>query len=758
MSGRRLARLARMGSAEVDWRARAFARMAFDRFRMAVSPSRWDRDDLVSAMTPLPELEAARRSLRAQRWDDAHRELTRHFSTSPRRFVIAASDRLSLPDFIRRRCPGEDRETAARADRILNGDYDLLGYRGLRFGASSGDAAGPSAALPDWHYDPVHGRHAPMRFWSAVPFLDPQYGDHKIIWELNRHQHWLTLGRAWWLTGDSRYRERCVDELYGWLEANPPLHGINWASMLELGLRSLSWLWMLHLSVEPGACDDRPWTIDVLLGIDRQLAHVERNLSYYFSPNTHLSGEALALYVAGQALPELQASARRVEIGRRVLLDEIDRQIAADGGHREGSTHYHRYTLDFYLLALVVARITHDPAATAFERAVHRLASAARVLADDRGHLPRIGDDDGGTLWPALGRPPDDIRDSLAIAGALLYHPKAGAGPTPQEAVWMLAAPELAPLLAGSADPIAAAPTSAALRDVGYYVSRSAAGDHLVIDGGPHGYRNGGHAHADALSLTMTLDGEPLLLDPGTGCYTADRTLRNRMRSTALHNTVVLDGRPQSIPDGPFHWARAASSRTICWQSDAACDYFVGVHDGYSPQQHRRHVLMMHGDFLLVADFIAGIGSHDAAVHWHIGPAWSLRVSGPGLELASPRRRCDLILPSGTVEFFTGDQETGLGWNAPVYGRLEPATSIRVTARAALPFWLVTVFGFDMQNRVRSAGVRMADEGAAIRILRDDSTDDVLISESQLMCYRTRPSQQPRTVMAQLQGNRLCAA
>src|SRR5204863_10198161 len=126
--------------------------------------------------------------------------------------------------------------------------------------------------------------------------------------------------------------------------------------------------------------DDRqPWTVDLLLGLNRQLAHVERNLSYYFSPNTHLLGEALALYVTGQALPELAASPRRAELGRRILVDEIDRQIGDDGGHCERSTHYHRYALDFYTLALAVARITQDPVAATFEKVVGRLALVARL-------------------------------------------------------------------------------------------------------------------------------------------------------------------------------------------------------------------------------------------------------------------------------------------------------------------------------------------------------------------------------------------
>ena len=183
-----------------------------------------------------------------------------------------------------------------------------------------------------------------------MPYLRPECGDHKVIWELNRHQHWLVLGRAYWLTGDRRYRTAVARELASWMDANPPLVGINWASMLELAFRSISWVWAAHFFAgDPD--DDTPWLVDLVVALDRQLVQIERNLSYYFSPNTHLLGEALALYVCGRTLPWLAAAARYERIGRTVLLNEISRQIAGDGGHRERSAHYHRYTLDFYLLA-----------------------------------------------------------------------------------------------------------------------------------------------------------------------------------------------------------------------------------------------------------------------------------------------------------------------------------------------------------------------------------------------------------------------
>src|SRR5204862_4544195 len=129
---------------------------------------------------------------------------------------------------------------------------------------------------------------------------------------------------------------------------------------------------------------------------------------------------ALAWYVAGRSLPLLRAPGRYADVGRRILVEQISRQMGRDGGHLERSTHYHRYTLDFYLLAAIVARITDDPVAPTLEAAVARLGFAARLLADSRGRLPHIGDDDGGMLMAICGRGPDDVRDSLAEAGALV--------------------------------------------------------------------------------------------------------------------------------------------------------------------------------------------------------------------------------------------------------------------------------------------------------------------------------------------------
>lgn len=699
---RLIRRLGRTTPDEVWFRSAQVACRAREYFGVAAGWERWDRRRLASRWHEgSADLRTASAALRAGDWSLADTAIRSHFQHRPRRFVIAPEDRAPLARAIRECHPSSESFAVARANLVMRGRHNLLGYRALEFGRGPGDDV-------DWHLDPVHGRRAPLGFWSRVPYLDPRIGDHKVIWELNRHQHWLALGRAAWLTGDGRYAARFTQELSSWLRANPPLTGINWSSMLELAFRAISWVWALHLFAEFTDESQEPAFVDLLLGLDRQLDHVARHLSTYFSPNTHLLGEGLALYVAGRSLPELKAADRWERIGRGILLREAHAQVHPDGGHAELSTHYHRYALDFYLLALVVARRTGDPAAEAFAAGVSRLALFCRALADDRGRLPTIGDDDGGMLFPICGRAPSDAADSLALAAALLDRPELGIGDLPEEAIWMLGAEACSRLT----DPAPAPPPRSRLfPDTGYAVLRSADA-HAIVDAGPHGFMNAGHAHADALSLVLSVDGRPLLIDPGTSTYTMDRERRDRFRSTAMHSTLVIDGRAQSVPDGPFHWATQAQARVDHWSAGGEYDYVEASHDGYLPLVHRRAVLRAPGGLWLVADHVLGTGRHQAEAYWQLSPDWSL-APGAAAAIHADGTRAALASTAPHARDFHGDAD-GLGWCAPVYGQLEPAPTRRFSITADAPFSIITAIASGARSSdlaIRQAGVTVAAAG-----------------------------------------------
>ena len=172
-------RLATMDRQELRFRLACEARNVVGRLRFKVSPPRLDRTALGRVLDPAagPLVAAAIEAARRGDALAAHRALALHFQTRVSRWPLQASARATLAGAIRRDFRDAAREAGLRADRILDGRHDLLGFRNIALGNP-----------PDWHADAVHRRRAPLMHWSRVPFLDPALGDHKIIWETNRHQ------------------------------------------------------------------------------------------------------------------------------------------------------------------------------------------------------------------------------------------------------------------------------------------------------------------------------------------------------------------------------------------------------------------------------------------------------------------------------------------------------------------------------------------------------------------------------------------
>src|SRR6185503_20838583 len=161
--------------------------------------------------------------------------LLRHFRSrdTPNFFAAFQSPDIARQE-LRRRFSAN--EVVKKGERIVAGRFDLLGLKDLDFGTPI-----------NWHFEPIAGTIAPTVHWSQIDYLDTDLaGDKKITWELNRHQYFATLGRAYWFTNDERYAATFASHLQSWIEQNPPKLGINWASSLEVGYRAISWLWAIN--------------------------------------------------------------------------------------------------------------------------------------------------------------------------------------------------------------------------------------------------------------------------------------------------------------------------------------------------------------------------------------------------------------------------------------------------------------------------------------------------------------------------------
>lgn len=631
--------------------------------------------------------------------DAAHRGLA-----AEGRFFFTPAEIPALITQLKHMFPEQADKIALCAERICRHRFDLLGYEDLDYGREI-----------DWQTDVLHGKRAPCKPWFKIKCLDfNEVGDSKVTWELNRHQHFVTLAKAYRLTGNEKFVREILAQWTDWHKQNPYPMGVNWASSLEVGFRSLSWIWTYFLLQGcPLFTTARREQWQRALSLNGH--HLESYLSTYFSPNTHLIGEALALFFIGTLVPGLQSAARWRQHGWAILESEAGTQVRNDGFYFEQSTYYHVYALDMFLHARILAALNGVPISPEFDQILERMLNALLLLGR-AGVVPTVGDDDGGRLFDPRRNQAEHLLDPLA-AGAVLCQRgdfKSLAGAPREETLWLLGVKGLAEFDSlPTAEPFS---VSTGLIDSGFLLmAGEESGQQLVIDAGPLGAGSGGHGHADALSISLVRNGRNLLIDPGTFEYVGQRDERARFRGTGAHNTMQVDGRDQADPSGPFSWQKLPRVKVEQWFTAKQFDLFQGSHDGYSrlptPIIHRRWVFHRKGEFWLVRDLASGQGLHQLDIAWHIGPTL----------FPAESRQC----------LFTGERERlalltieGHGWSqslrrdswSPAYGRTESASVVNFAAQVELPA--------DFATLVVAGENSPADLGRLVRV-NDSAPDSV---------------------------------
>ena len=478
---------------------------------------------------------------------------------------------------------------------------------------------------PRWHREPVSGTEAPRVHWSRIDHLDmPVVGDHKVIWELNRHQYLLAPAFCWLLDREPRRFDLVATHLETWLAENPPNRGVNWVSSLELSLRAITWCWLLWMLREA------PWReslrAGLALSLEAHARHIERYLSTYYSPNTHLTGEALGLFYIGTVLADSPQAPNWRSKGASILEAAIVRQVFPDGIYFEQASQYQRYTAEIYLHYLLLADATGWGVSGTVRERLGDLLAALRTLASSRGRIPLVGDDDGGLLLPFDHRPPDDV-SALLLAGAVALgraELRVAGVASPSFAYWLCGIERTDRVRALRAanphwqDVYFARGGLGVLRD-GWEADAPV----TVIDAGPHGGLSCGHSHADALAMTVDLGPAELFIDRGTLTYSGPE--RNEFRSTASHNTLEIDGAPSVTPGEPFKWLpgipEPARGR-VC--SSAEFSSFFGIAIGHlvggRPSTHCRRVIHRKGGAWVIRDRAVRAGARTGVLRWQLAP------------------------------------------------------------------------------------------------------------------------------------------
>ena len=520
------------------------------------------------------------------------------------------------------------------ADEILAHRFPLLGFT-IDTGRDIG-----------WRRDYIHQLSTGTQYFRLIPYLDAtRAGDHKNIWELNRHQHLVLLAQAFLLSDRGAYLDEIFSQLNSWWRQNPYQRGINWTSALEVAFRAFSWLWLYHFIAPNMSSDFRGRFLESLY---QHARHIENNLSFYFSPNTHLLGEAVVLHALGRLFPSFPRAPQWTQLGNETVLAQLKRQVQADGSHFEQSTYYHVYALDMFLFHAIVS----SPSREYLDALVHMADFLQAIMGAERV-LPFLADDDGGRWFHPYGCRDQFGRATLATCSTLLRHTD-----------WTFDAEDLYPQAAwwlGRTEGFArAAHQSRLFQDSGLAVLESSSG-RVIMDAGCFGPGRAGHSHSDSLSLVASADGQPILVDSGTYTYVGDPQLRDAFRGSAAHSTIRVDGCDQAVALGPFWWGGPPAVNALSWQSADDHDEVLGE-CRCREIIHRRLVRFVKPDLVFILDSIGGAaGNHDIEQFWH---------------LASSESRAHLFLASAAEEFDC--------WHSRVFGSKERARCLVVRRTTTL--------------------------------------------------------------------------
>jgi hypothetical protein len=580
----------------------------------------------------------------------------------------------------------------------------------------------------------------PLHHWTSsdIGLNSVAFEDIKFLWEPARFSWVYTLARAFMLSGDETYVETFWQEYEAFADINIPNMGPNWVSAQEVAIRLISFVFAYQIFYSAEASTEV--RIERLSGsIADHAARIPPTIAYARAQNNnHLLSESAGLITAGLALQSHPDAEKWVELGRRWFNHGLEKQISPHGTYAQHCTNYHRMMLQLALWISALGDFID-------EDNTKRLEAAALWLLDltdpDTGRVPNLGHNDGSLIQPLSSCAYADYRP-VVQAAAMRYlgkRPLSG-GPWDEYPLWLgyesRAVPEVSTReIQPDALVLKAVPDShITLHDQ----SNSSWGSMRIarFDSRP--------AHADQLQLDLWWRDYNVALDPGNYLYNASPPWDNALATTAVHNTISVQGSDQMTRAGRFLWLDWAQAELVDKMVDPGGKWIKvsAKHDGYKLDKitHQRSITCKSSGGWLIEDQLhwptqvksIQITSEDisstgelsqnqikARLHWLL-PDWSWEINDENSEqsitfkMRSPQGWIDLLIGiepvtllknvpdeisiqlvrGGELIHGTGTPSPVSGWVSPTYGYKIPALSLAVEIETSLPVKFYTHWNF----------------------------------------------------------------
>lgn len=494
----------------------------------------------------------------------------------------------------------------------------------------------------NWHESIEREGSWPIEHWTQIPFKSlSALGDIKYAWELARQQMLLPLAAGFLVEGKSEYSQHIRETMVRFWNDNPREMGVHFISNMEIGIRSLVWLWCFAACEESEAFD-----VEFQTRLARELflngRHIAEKIQFTADTgrNNHLIGDAASLQVISQVFPQSAEAQVWKRKSAEILGQCLREQFLSSGMHFERSFGYQCFVLEF-LWCVYLANGTEPALKEPLLQQIQESTDLLIRFATPTGDLPAINDDDDGyVFFPKRSRSAQrewlvKLRDRHFRDGRRCHR-------------------------GGSDD------------DFDYFHHETGCAVFVDHHGDP--FPDSGHNHASLLQVLFWLDGEPVLVDSGTYGYNGTGPLRNQFRGTSCHNALTLDGRGQAEPSRGFGWLSLANPASFSSDMSASAFSFFGEHRCFDSAVHARHVYWnQHHRVLAIRDSLACRDDRVARQFWHLSPkldlqedAKSVLVTGENVEL-----RAHFPTPDSSIGVHRDRKKFPECAYSPAYGVIE---------------------------------------------------------------------------------------
>jgi len=536
-----------------------------------------------------------------------------------KRYLLCGGDDFrEVSKYYRKILPDGFQDIIIQADLICEHIFDLLGS-----GPKKLSPEGEGYQSIDWHIDfKSNYSWNPKTFFRSIRYGHVEGIDIKLPWELSRFQHLNTLGQAYILTKDAKYAEEFKNQIMDWIINNPVGFGVNWKCTMDVAIRAANWLVVQEYFSDKDVFSKEFWQTFYSSIYEHGrfiIKHLENRRGL---TNNHYISDLAGLFFIAVYCPFFKESKSWQQFALTELSKEIEKHIYPDGCNFEGSTSYHRLSLELFFYAKLLGERAGIKFPISYEDRIRKMFEFSLYCIKPTGMVPQIGDNDSGRFFIFHKRPILEHKYLLSLA-VVYYRDSQFKLPSfdfDEEAFWIFG--KTGKQVYGDLPFRGVSISSKSFPDAGWYIMRHNNDYCFITCGVNEQNENRGHAHNDKLSFELMLSNQDIVVDPGTYVYTAYPKQRNKFRSTKYHNTVSFNGYEQKeiCERNLFRSRGRIAIQGVTFKETDSNIVFQGEIE-YACVKHKRRIsLDKESGNCQIHDSISCSRARDAKVIFHLSP------------------------------------------------------------------------------------------------------------------------------------------